>query len=94
VRFSDATTAGNFFIHKGEIKMGWVFAAALIAILVNLVFASLMNAVAVSKGYENSHAFALVALFGVFGMLYVIALPDLKARQQREDILAVLLDKE
>ena len=74
--------------------MGWAFVVALIAVLINLVFASLMNAVAVSKGYENSHAFALVFLFGVFGMLYVIALPDLKARQQREDILAVLLDKE
>lgn len=74
--------------------MGWAFVVALIAILINLVFASLMNAVAVSKGYENSHAFALVFLFGVFGMLYVIALPDLKERQQREDILAVLLDKE
>ena len=28
--------------------MGWAFAVALIAILINLVFASLMNAVAVS----------------------------------------------
>ena len=74
--------------------MGWIIVVALIAIVINLLFASLMNAVAVSKGYENSHAFALVALFGVFGMLYVIALPDLKARQQREDILVVLLDKE
>ena len=27
-------------------------------------------------------------------MLYVIALPDMKARQQREDILTVLLSKE
>ena len=67
---------------------------ALIVILINLVFASLMNAVAVSKGYENSHAFVLVFFFGVFGMLYVIALPDLTARQQREDILTVLLSKE
>lgn len=72
--------------------MGWAFVAALIAILINLVFASLMNAIAVSKGHDNSHAFALVFLFGVFGILYVIALPDLQARQQREDILNVLLD--
>ncbi len=53
-----------------------------------------MNAVAINKGYENSHAFALVFPFGIFGMLYVIALPDLIAQQQREDILAVLLEKE
>lgn len=76
--------------------MGWagILVAALIAILINLLFASLMNAVAENKGYENSHAFALVFFFGVFGMLYVIALPDMKARQQREDILTVLLSKE
>lgn len=66
----------------------------LITILVNLLFASLMNAVAENKGYENSHAFVLVFFFGVFGMLYVISLPDLKAREQREDILTVLLSKE
>ena len=77
-----------------EQNEAYLFRGSLIAVLINLVFASLMNAVAVSKGYENSHAFALVFLFGVFGMLYVIALPDLKARQQREDILTVLLDKE
>ena len=76
--------------------MGWVgiLVVALIAILINLLFASLMNAVADSKGYENSHAFALVFFFGVFGMLYVIALPDMIARQQREDILTFLLSKE
>ncbi len=76
--------------------MGWagILVGALIAILINLLFALLMNAVAVNKGYENSHAFALVFFFGVFGMLYVIALPDMKARQQREDILTVLLSKE
>ena len=71
----------------------WVLIATLIAILINWVFAVLMNLVAISKGHENSHAFVLVFVFGVFGMLYVVALPDLKARQQREDILEVLLTK-
>lgn len=69
------------------------FIIALIALSINLLFAALMNSVAVNKGYENSHAFALVFFFGVFGMLYVIALPDMKAREQMEDILAVLLDQ-
>ena len=67
---------------------------ALVTILINLVFSSLMNAVAINKGYENSHAFVLVFFFGVFGIMYVMALPDLIARQQREDILAMLLSKE
>ena len=66
----------------------------LVCILVNLMFASLMNNIALSKGYEDSHAFILVFLFGIFGMLYVIALPDLKARQQREDLIAILLSNE
>jgi len=69
------------------------FIIALIALSINLLFAALMNSIAVNKGYENSHAFALVFFFGVFGMLYVIALPDMKAREQMEDILAVLLDQ-
>ena len=71
----------------------WVI-AVLVMLVINLLFASLMNSIAESKGYEKSHAFSLVFFFGVFGMLYVIALPDLKARQQLEDILAVLLTKE
>ena len=66
----------------------------LVAIIINLVFASLMNAIAVNKGYDNSHTFILVFFFGIFGMLYVIALPDLKARQQREDIITLLLANE
>lgn len=75
--------------------MGWIiFIAAIIIFLINLLFASLMNAVAIKKGYENSHAFLLVFFFGIWGMLYVIALPDMKAQQQREDILATLLSKE
>ena len=68
--------------------------AALVVIIINCFFASLMNNVAISKGYENSNAFILVFLFGIFGMLYVIALPDLKARQQREDLIAILLSNE
>ena len=65
----------------------------LLALAVNFFFAIQMNNIAISKGYENSHALALVFFFGVLGMLYVAALPDLKARAQREDILTVLLGK-
>ena len=71
-----------------------IVALIFVALLVNLIFASLMNSVAAAKGYENSHAFALVFLFGIFGMLYVIALPDRKAQQQREDLITILLTKD
>ena len=50
----------------------------LVYLAVNFLFAALMNSIAIKKGYENSHAFALVFFFGVLGMLYVIALPDMK----------------
>lgn len=69
-----------------------IILSILVYVLVNLYFASLMTGVAKEKGYENSNVFVLVLLFGVIGILYVVALPDLQARQQREDILNVLLE--
>ena len=69
-----------------------IFVTILLYLLVNLFFASLMNTVAKNKGYENSNVFVLVLLFGFIGILYVISLPDLYERQQREDILNVLLE--
>lgn len=71
--------------------MAIVIVVVLVGILINLFLASVMNNVAKEKGYENSSAFILVLLLGTVGMLYVISLPDLKARQQREDILEILL---
>ena len=67
--------------------------AVLVYLAVNFLFASLMNNVALQKGYENSHAFALVFFFGALGMIYVLALPDLKKRAQLEDIVTLLLEK-
>ena len=61
--------------------------AVLVYLAVNFVFATL------NKGHENSHAFVLVFFFGICGMLYVIALPDMKAQSQLEDILTLLLEK-
>lgn len=69
-----------------------IFVGILLGLLVNLFIASLMNTVAKNKGYENSNTFVLVLLFGFVGILYVISLPDLVERQQREDILNVLLE--
>ncbi len=63
----------------------------LFLLLAHLIFAMRMEQIALQKGYENSHAFALVFFFGTMGCLYVVALPDQKAAQQKEDILAVLL---
>lgn len=67
--------------------------AVLVYLAVNFVFATLMNNIAINKGHENSHAFVLVFFFGICGMLYVIALPDMKAQSQLENILTLLLEK-
>ena len=69
-----------------------ILIALIIIVAINLYFASLMNNVAISKGYKKSYAFLTVFLFGIVGMLYVIALPDLCAREQREDIIQLLLE--
>lgn len=74
--------------------MAYAFGAVLVYFAVNFMFAALMNNIAIKKGYENSHAFALVFFFGLLGMLYVIALPDIKAQSQLEDILTLLLEKD
>lgn len=60
---------------------------------VNILFGVLMNNVAHKKGHTGSGVFWLVFFFGIFGVLYAIALPDLVAQRQREDLLAVLLKK-
>ena len=70
----------------------WGLIIFLVAILVNVVFALIMNNVAAQKGQENAHAFVIVLIFGVIGCLYVIALPDMIQRKQNEDILTILLE--
>ena len=70
--------------------MEWLIVAIPVIVIINACFAALMRGVAVSKGYLKSPVFALVFLFGIFGVLYVIALPDLVARQQQKNILDVL----
>ena len=92
LRFS-VRSFGYALFYFMEVEKMVIALSVLVVLAVNFLFATLMNNIAVSKGYENSHAFALVFFFGVLGMLYVIALPDLKAQEQREDILTILLEK-
>ena len=92
MRFS-VRSFGYALFYCMEVEKMVIALSVLVVLAVNFLFATLMNNIAVSKGYENSHAFALVFFFGVLGMLYVIALPDLKAQEQREDILTILLEK-
>jgi hypothetical protein len=64
----------------------------LILLIITLctIFALLMSSIAVDKGHKAAPAFFLVFFFNILGMLYVIALPDLVAREQREAICNML----
>lgn len=64
----------------------------LVAIMLRILFASIMNGVAIKKGQAEAHAFPIVFFFGIMGCLYVVALPDLVVREQNEDILATLIE--
>ncbi len=65
---------------------------ALVYIVINMILASYMQSVAEAKGYTDRTVFWLTLVFGIFGALYAAALPDLKEREQMEDILSVLLE--
>lgn len=49
-----------------------------------------MKKIAVMKGHEKSHAFALCFWLGIPGYIYVVALPDLVQRKQLETIINVV----
>ena len=74
--------------------MGTLYGFLLLALL--LVFqgigAYFMRNAAFKKGYGDAdHIWAICFWLGIAGYLYVVALPDKTAQQQREDILNVLL---
>lgn len=60
--------------------------------IVHLIFAVNMGSVSEEKGYDSSslHPAALVFFFGLFGCIYIAALPDLKVRANQEKIFKLL----
>ena len=77
----------------GVVSVFGILLGILLVFGVNILFGALMNSAAHKKGHTGSGVFWLVFFFGIFGMLYAIALPDLVAQRQREDLLAILLEK-
>jgi hypothetical protein len=56
-----------------------------------VIIAYLMQEVAFKKGYNTEvHAFACCFWLGIFGCLYVIALPDKNIQEQNKEILDLL----
>ena len=52
-----------------------------------------MKKIAIMKGHEKAHAFALCFWLGIPGYIYVVALPDLVQRKQLETIINVVNTK-
>ncbi|MCD2491982.1 hypothetical protein LQE92_05000 [Lacrimispora sp. NSJ-141] len=68
--------------------MAIIISTLIVALIIDIVMANLMQKVAFAKGYDTSiHSFAICLLIGFMGYIYVIALPDLIARKNQEDIL-------
>lgn len=65
--------------------------ALFLTVICNLIIAVAMEEAAKKKGYgKESRIFILCFLFGIFGCLYVIALPDLKQRKRLDKIIKLL----
>ena len=69
----------------------FLFFAIFVVVVCDLVIAVAMEDAAKKKGHgKEAHSFAICALFGIFGCLYVVALPDLKQREQLDRIIELL----
>jgi len=76
-------------MQKERTKMTGVWVVVCIVIIgVHCFLASEMSDSAKSKGHPKRKYFYVCVCLGLFGYLCIIALPDLKAREQREQLLA------
>lgn len=65
--------------------------AVVLYFVINCILAKFFKQVAYAKGFDDKcHAWAMVFWLGIFGCIYVCALPDLNVRAQNESILKQL----
>ncbi len=63
----------------------------MIILCINAIGAALMKNAAVMKGYgDDLHAWAICFWLGIFGYLYIIALPDKVLQEQNQQIITLL----
>jgi len=68
-----------------------IIVGVILYILLNAIGASLMRNIAIEKGYGDSyHPWAACFWLGIFGYLYVIAMPDKIQQSQNQQILEAL----
>lgn len=66
-----------------------IFLGGIVYLIVAAIIASEFQSIATEKGYDVTRYFWFTFLFGVLGMLMVIALPDKKARPKEETVEVV-----
>ena len=72
---------------------GWIM-IILLGLLANAIGAYLMKGAAIQKGYgEDIHVWAICFFLGIFGYLYIIALPDKVVQSQNQQIIYWLREK-
>ena len=63
----------------------------MIALIIDVIMAKLMENVAIMKGYGKSrHIFAICFFLTILGYLYVLALPDKVIQSQNQQIIEIL----
>lgn len=71
--------------------IGTVILLLVIMLVIQAIGAVLMSKAAIAKGYgENDHIWAICFFLGVFGYLYVVALPDKVTQSQNQKIIELL----
>lgn len=71
--------------------IGTVILLLVIMLVIQAIGAVLMSKAAIAKGYgENEHIWVICFILGIFGYLYVIALPDKIAQSQNQKIIELL----
>ena len=85
---------------QGEQKMLFLLVVAWFAMIFVIIFvwciiARKFEHIATLKGHkpEQAHAFAMVLLLGIIGMIYVLALPDFSRDKQINKIISLLSKK-
>lgn len=69
----------------------WIILAVVVATCLNAVGAFFMRNAAIEKGYgDDIHAWAVCFWLGIFGYLYVIALPDKILQSQNQQIIDLM----
>lgn len=69
----------------------WIFVLILGFLIIDAIGALFMRNAAILKGYgDDDHIWAICFWLGIFGYLYVIALPDKITQSQNQQIIELL----